>query len=166
MIDFLRRKQTMIPVVLMSTVSIVLIVVLVVVLVALGVLAFWGNKQQKKAESAQQQIEAAAQPMTMLVIDKKKMKLTESGLPKIVIDSTPKLMRRTKVPVVKAKVGPRIMTLIADDKIYDLIPVKQEIKAMVSGMYILSVRSLRGPALTAPPKVGFFQRMKNKVSGK
>ncbi len=166
MIDFLRRKQTMIPVVLMSTVSIVLIVVLVVVLVALGVLAFWGNKQQKKAESAQQQIEAAAQPMTMLVIDKKKMKLTESGLPKIVIDSTPKLMRRTKVPVVKAKVGPRIMTLIADDKIYDLIPVKQEIKAMVSGMYILSVRSLRGPALTAPPKVGFFQRMKNKISGK
>ena len=156
----------MIPVVLMSTVSIVLIVVLVVVLVALGVLAFWGNKQQKKAESAQQQIEAAAQPMTMLVIDKKKMKLTESGLPKIVIDSTPKLMRRTKVPVVKAKVGPRIMTLIADDKIYDLIPVKQEIKAMVSGMYILSVRNLRGPALTAPPKVGFFQRMKNKVSGK
>lgn len=166
MIDFLRRKQTMIPVVLMSTVSIVLIVVLVVVLVALGVLAFWGNKQQKKAESAQQQIEAAAQPMTMLVIDKKKMKLTESGLPKIVIDSTPKLMRRTKVPVVKAKVGPRIMTLIADDKIYDLIPVKQEIKAMVSGMYILSVKSLRGPALTAPPKVGFFQRMKNKISGK
>ena len=156
----------MIPVVLMSTVSIVLIVVLVVVLVALGVLAFWGNKQQKKAESAQQQIEAAAQPMTMLVIDKKKMKLTESGLPKIVIDSTPKLMRRTKVPVVKAKVGPRIMTLIADDKIYDLIPVRQEIKAMVSGMYILSVRSLRGPALTAPPKVGFFQRMKNKISGK
>ena len=156
----------MIPVVLMSTVSIILIVDLVVVLVALGVLAFWGNKQQKKAESAQQQIEAAAQPMTMLVIDKKKMKLTESGLPKIVIDSTPKLMRRTKVPVVKAKVGPRIMTLIADDKIYDLIPVKQEIKAMVSGMYILSVRSLRGPALTAPPKVGFFQRMKNKVSGK
>ena len=156
----------MIPVVLMSTVSIVLIVVLVVVLVALGVLAFWGNKQQKKAESAQQQIEAAAQPMTMLVIDKKKMKLTESGLPKIVIDSTPKLMRRTKVPVVKAKVGPRIMTLIADDNIYDLIPVKQEIKAMVSGMYILSVKSLRGPALTAPPKVGFFQRMKNKISGK
>ncbi|MDD3221826.1 MAG: hypothetical protein EOM34_07295 [Clostridia bacterium] len=150
----------------MSTVSIVLIVILVVILIALGVLAFWGNKQQKKAESAQQQIDAAAQPMTMLVIDKKRLKMTESGLPKIVIDSTPKLMRRTKVPIVKAKVGPRIMTLIADDKIYDLIPVKQEVKAMVSGMYIVSVKSLRGPALTAPPKVGFFQRMKNKISGK
>ncbi|MFR2711540.1 MAG: hypothetical protein ACLTBP_08195 [Frisingicoccus sp.] len=125
-----------------------------------------GKQAAEKAETAQQQIEAAAQPMTMLVIDKKKMKLTESGLPKIVIDSTPKLYRRSKVPIVKAKIGPRIMTLIADEKVYDLIPVRQEVKAMVSGMYILSVKSLRGPALTAPPKVGFFQRMKNKISGK
>ena len=70
--------------------------------------------------------------MTMLVIDKKKMKLTESGLPKIVIDSTPKLYRRSKVPIVKAKIGPRIMTLIADEKVYDLIPVRQEVKATVS----------------------------------
>lgn len=58
------------------------------------------------------------------------------------------------------------MTLIADEKVFDIIPVRQEVKAMVSGMYILSVKSLRGPALTAPPKVGFFQRMKNKISGK
>ncbi|WP_418747753.1 hypothetical protein [Frisingicoccus sp.] len=156
----------MIPVALLSTPAIVLIVVLVVLVAVLVFLTFWGNKQQKKAEAAQQQIEAAAQPMTMLVIDKKKMKLTESGLPKIVIDSTPKLYRRSKVPIVKAKVGPRIMTLIADEKVFDIIPVRQEVKAMVSGMYILSVKSLRGPALTAPPKVGFFQRMKNKISGK
>ena len=152
----------MIPVVLMSTVSIVLIVVLVVVLVALGVLAFWGNKQQKKAESAQQQIEAAAQPMTMLVIDKKKMKLTESGLPKIVIDSTPKLMRRTKVPVVKAKVGPKVMTLMCDAQIYPIIPVKKEVKATISGIYITGVKGLRGPLDTPEKKKGFFARLRNK----
>ncbi len=156
----------MIPVVLMSTSTIIIIVVLVVVIAALIGLTWWGNKQQKKAESAQQQIEAAAQPMTMLVIDKKKVKLTESGLPKIVIDSTPKLYRRSKIPVVKAKIGPRIMTLTADEKVFDMIPVKQEVKAMVSGIYILSVKSLRGPALTPPPKVGFFQKIKNKFTGK
>lgn len=150
----------------MSTSTIVLIVILVVVIAALAGLTWWGNKQQKKADSAQQQMEAAAQPMTMLVIDKKMMKLTESGLPKIVIDSTPKLYRRSKIPVVKAKIGPRIMTLTADEKVFEMIPVKQEVKAMVSGIYILSVKSLRGPALTAPPKVGFFQRMKNKITGK
>ena len=154
----------MTPVVLMSTSTIILLVVIAVLVAGLAFLTFWGNKQQKKAEASQQQIEAAAQPMTMLVIDKKKMKLTESGLPKIVIDSTPKLYRRSKVPVVK--IGPRIMTLIADEKVFDIIPVKQEVKAMVSGIYILSVKSLRGPALTAPPKVGFFKRMKNKITGK
>lgn len=150
----------------MSTSTIVLIVVLVAVLAALIVLTWWGNKQQKKAESAQQQMEAAAQPMTMLVIDKKIMKLTESGLPKVVIDSTPKLYRRSKIPVVKAKIGPRIMTLTADEKVYDMIPVRQEVKAMVSGIYILSVKSLRGPALTAPAKLTFMQKVKRKFTGK
>ena len=150
----------------MSTSTIVLIVVLVAVLAALIVLTWWGNKQQKKAESAQQQMEAAAQPMTMLVIDKKIMKITESGLPKIVIDSTPKLYRRSKIPVVKAKIGPRIMTLTADEKVYDMIPVRQEVKAMVSGIYILSVKSLRGPALTAPAKLTFMQKVKRKFTGK
>ena len=150
----------------MSTSTIILIVILVVVIAALVGLTWWGNKQQKKAESAQQQMEASAQPMTMLVIDKKIMKLTESGLPKIVIDSTPKLYRRSKVPVVKAKIGPRIMTLTADEKVYDMIPVRQEVKAMVSGIYILSVKSLRGPALTPPPKLTFFQKMKKKFTGK
>ena len=150
----------------MSTSTIVLIVILVVVIAALVGLTWWGNKQQKKAEAAQQQMDAAAQPMTMLVIDKKIMKLTESGLPKIVIDSTPKLYRRSKIPVVKAKIGPRIMTLTADEKVYDMIPVRQEVKAMVSGIYILSVKSLRGPALTAPPKLSFFQKIKRKFTGK
>ena len=156
----------MIPVVLMSKVAIVLIVILVVILIALGILAFWGSKQQKKAEDAQQQIEASAQSMTIMVIDKKMLKMKDSGLPQVVIDNTPKLMRRTKVPIVKAKVGPRIMTLIADEKIFDLIPVKKEVKAMISGMYITSVKALRGPALTPPPKKpGFFQRMRNKIMG-
>ncbi len=43
----------------------------------------------------------------------------------MVIDQTPKLMRRTKMPIVKAKVGPRIMTLICDAAIFDQIPVKK-----------------------------------------
>ena len=150
----------------MSTSTIILIVVLVAVLAALGCLTWWGGKQQKKAESAQQQMEAAAQPMTMLVIDKKIMKITESGLPKIVIDSTPKFYRRSKIPVVKAKIGPRIMTLTADEKVFDMIPVKQEVKAMVSGIYIMSVKSLRGPALTAPAKLTFTQKLKKKITGK
>lgn len=145
---------------------IVMIVILVVLIGAIIFLTIWGKKQQKKMDDAQEQIAANSQNMTMLVIDKKRMKLNQAGLPKMVVDSTPKLLRRSKVPIVKAKVGPKIMVLISDEKIYDMIPIKQEIKATVSGIYITKVRSLRGPALVAPPKVGFFKRMKNKVTGK
>ena len=145
---------------------IVMIVILVILIGAIIFLTVWGKKQQKKMDENQAQIEANSQNMTMLIIDKKKMPLKAAGLPQVVVDATPKLLRRSTVPVVKAKVGPRIMVLIADDKIYDMIPVKQEVKATVSGIYITKVRSLRGPALVAPPKVGFFKRMKNKVTGK
>ena len=53
------------------------------------------------------------------------MKMKNSGLPAMVMEQTPKLMRRTKLPIVKAKIGPRIMTMVADEKIFDLIPLKK-----------------------------------------
>ena len=112
----------------MSTVTIVLLVILVILIAALIGLYFFGKKAQKKQEEQQAQIEATKQTVSMLVIDKKRMPLKESGLPQMVIDQTPKLMRRSKLPIVKAKVGPRISILIADEKIFDLIPVKKEIK--------------------------------------
>lgn len=71
---------------------------------------------QRKQAAQQEQMEAAKQSVSMLVIDKKIMPLKQSGLPQIVIDQTPKLMRRSKLPIVKAKVGPRIMTLVADSR--------------------------------------------------
>ena len=99
----------------------------------------------------------------MLIIDKKRLPIKDSGLPQMVIDQTPKLMRRSKLPIVKAKIGPRIMVLVADEKVYDLIPVKKEVKATVSGIYITEVRGVRGPLATPPEKVGFFKRMKRKI---
>lgn len=127
------------------TVLNVLIIILLVLVVLLGVLYYFGRKVQKKQAEQQEQMEAAKQNISMLVIDKKMMRLKDSGLPQFVIDQTPKLMRRSKMPIVKAKVGPRIMTLVADAKVYDLIPVKKEVKATVSGIYITDVRGVRGP---------------------
>ena len=80
-------------------------VILVILIVALVVLYFLGRRLQKKQAASQEQMEAAKQTVSMLVIDKKMMRLKEAGLPQIVIDQTPKLMRRSKVPIVKAKVG-------------------------------------------------------------
>ena len=118
------------------------------------------KKAEKKQAEQQEQLDAVAQTVSMLIIDKGKMKLKDSGLPQIVIDNTPKYLRRSKVPVVKAKVGPRIMTLMCDAQIYPLIPVKKEVKATVSGIYITGVKGVRGALETPEKKKGFFARFK------
>ena len=104
-------------------------------------------------------MEAAAQVISMLIIDKKKMKLKEAGLPAAVVENTPKYLRRTKIPVVKAKIGPRIMTLMCENKVFEVMPVKKEIKAVVSGLYITEIKSVRGGSIEPPQKKkGFFKR--------
>ena len=100
----------------------------------------------------------------MLIIDKKKMKLKDAGLPAQVLEQTPKLLRRSKVPIVKAKVGPRVMTLISDGAIFDSIPVKKEVKATVSGLYITGIKGLRGPIEAPAKKKGFMAKLRDKAN--
>ena len=88
----------------MSTVTIVLLVILAVLIVGLIVLYFLGKKAQKKRDEQEAQLAANAQTVSMLIIDKKRLRLKDSGLPQVVIDQTPKMMRRSKLPIVKAKV--------------------------------------------------------------
>jgi len=142
--------------------TIVLIVILVALIAAGIALYFFGKKAQKKKEEQDAQMAAVAQTVSMLIIDKKKMKLKESGLPQQVIDQTPKYMRGTKLPIVKAKVGPKVMTLIADEAVFADIPVKKEVKATVSGLYITGVRGLRGPLDKPEEKKSFRAKIMDK----
>lgn len=143
----------------MSPLTIVLTVILVLVIVACVALYIFGKKAEKKQAAQREQMEAAAQVISMLIIDKKKMKLKEAGLPAAVVENTPKYLRRTKIPVVKAKIGPRIMTLMCENKVFEVMPVKKEIKAVVSGLYITEIKSVRGGSIEPPQKKkGFFKR--------
>lgn len=138
---------------------IILIIVIAVITAILAVLYFLGKKAQKKQAEQQTLMEENKQTVSMLIIDKKRLKLKESGLPQIVIDQTPKLMRGSKMPIVKAKVGPQIVSLVSDEKIFENIPVKKEVKAVVSGIYILDVKGLHGKTQAAPAKKkGWFKR--------
>ena len=151
----------------MSTWQIVLLVILAVLIITLVVLYFLGKKAQKKQEEQQQQINAMKQTVSMLILDKKRMKIKESGLPQAVIDQTPKLMRGSKLPIVKAKVGPQILSLVSDEKIFDSIPVKKEVKAVVSGIYITEVKGLHGKQpVVEKKKKGFFKNMVEKAQEK
>lgn len=149
----------------MHTVWIVLGIIAAVLLVAAIVLYFVGKKMQKKQDESQAQMQANSQVASILVIDKKKMKLKESGLPKMVLEGTPKYLRGSKVPIVKAKIGPKVMSLMCDDKIFSQLPVKKEIKVVISGIYIMGVKGRN--VLEAPPqKQSLWQRAKNKAAGK
>lgn len=143
--------------------AIVLLTILIIMIIALIVLYFVGKRAQKKKEEQDAQI-AAAQTISMLIIDKKKMRLKDSGLPANVIAQTPKMLRRSKLPIVKAKVGPKVMTLICDGQIFDSVPVKKEVKATVSGLYITAVKGMRGPIeVPAKKKKGFMAKLKEKA---
>ena len=145
------------------------IVLIIVVLVAVGLyfLYRYGTKLQRRQDEAQLQMKQAEQTTSMLIIDKKRMKIKDSGLPAAVIEQTPKYLRWSKLPIVKATVGPQMATLVCDEKIFDQVPVKKEVKARVSGLYITAVKGLHGAKLETPDrKKGLLNRLRAKAEGK
>ena len=140
----------------------IIAIVLGVILLILIILSIIGKKLQKKSEVAQANITAGAQYYSIMVTDKKRMKLSEAGFPQIVVDQTPKWLRNRKVPVVKAKIGPKIASLMCDEKVFDKVPVKKEVKAFMNGIYIVDVKGLRSSLDTKQEKKKFFARMKDK----
>ncbi len=139
-----------------------MLIVLAIAIVILVVLYILGNRLQKKQAAQKEAMIEQAQQVTMLVIDKKMLPMKDAGLPKIVMEQTPKRYQKAKLPIVKAKIGPQIMNLICDDGIFDIMPVKGEVKAMVSGIYITSVRNVRGKQVEKPGKKTFSEKMRAK----
>lgn len=145
----------------MKTWLIVLIVATLVMMVVCVALYFLVKKQEKKQAERQAQMKTIEQQVSMLIIDKKIMRIKDAGFPAVVLENTPKYLRRTKVPVVKAKIGPQVTNFMCDEKVFPLLPVKKEVKATISGIYITGAKGIRGP-LVAPEKTkkGFFARFK------
>ena len=150
----------------MSTGMVVLIVVAVILIAAIVALILLGKKAQKKQAEQQVQLDAMKQTVTMLIIDKKRMKLKEAGLPQAVIDQTPKLLRGSKLPILKVRIGNRVMSLICDEKIFESVPTKKEVKASVSGIYVTEVKGLHGKTQAPEKKKGFFKDLVAKAQEK
>ena len=143
----------------MNTVLNVLLVILLIAAIVLGVMYYFGRKMEKRQVEQQSMIDAAKQTVTIMAIDKKKMKISESGMPKEAIDAVPWYAKRMKVPVVKVKIGPKIMTMLADEKAFAQLPLKTEAKVVISGLYITDVKSARGGLIPLPKKKTIGQRI-------
>ncbi len=130
---------------------IVLIVVGAIALILL-VLFLLGRKLQGKQADQQKMLEANKQTVSLLVIDKKRMRLKDAQMPAAIMDQMPKISRNIKMPLVKVKVGPQIVTMFCDEKIFDMVPVKKEVKAEISGMYLIGVKGVHGTVVKKDEK--------------
>ncbi|MCR4610412.1 MAG: hypothetical protein K5644_00790 [Lachnospiraceae bacterium] len=133
----------------MPVLTIVLIILAIVLLGGLIAFYFLGKRADKKRAEQQAQLDAMAQTVSMLVIDKKRLHLKDAGLPQAVMETKlPWYAKASKVPVAKVKLngpgGSQIMTMIVENEIFEDLPVKKEIKATVSGLYITNFRGNHG----------------------
>lgn len=115
-------------------------IVLVVAFIGLYFLNRWAGKRMATQQEA---VERTKQTVTIYVIDKKKDKLTNANFPKSVTDQIPRWSRFMKTPLVKAKIGPQIMTLMCDAKVYGILPVKKTVKVDLAGMYIVEMKGMK-----------------------
>ena len=143
----------------MSTFLNVLLVILLVAAVVLGIMYYFGRKMEKRQVEQQSMIDAAKQTVTIIAIDKKKMRLKDTDFPAEALAQTPWYAKRVKVPVVKVKIGPKIVTMISEEKAFQQLPLKVEAKVVISGLYITDVKSARGGLIPLPKKKTIGQRI-------
>ena len=127
---------------ILGTGDIVIIVTLIIGIILGGL--YWLNKKAtKKMGDHQDMINRSKQTTTIFVIDKKKAKITEVNMPKIVTDQMPKMYKFLKLYFVQAKIGPQILTLMCDKHVFNAITVKKNVKVELAGIYIVSVVGMK-----------------------
>lgn len=122
------------------------IILIIAVVAVVLVFAFYAlNKWAYKKMNAQNElIEQHKMQQTAYIIDKKRDKITNVGMPKMVMEQIPKRAKYIKMNFVKAKIGPQILTLIAADKnLFNALPVKKSVKVEISGLYLVGMAGLK-----------------------
>ncbi len=127
---------------MLGTSDIILLIFFVVAAIGVG-LYFFSRWAYRRMGDQQSMIDKTKTTVSIYVIDKKKDKLTNANFPKAVTDQIPKYSRLLKMPLVKAKIGPTIATLICDKQVFDVIPLKKNVKVELAGIYISGMKGMK-----------------------
>jgi len=121
----------------------------------LVILYFVGSKLQAKQATADKAMQQMSMTVSLLILDKQKLRVKDSGLMKQVQDAIPAYIRWRKFPIVKARIikaniagGAQVMSFICDPKVYKILPVKTEVKVTIAGIYITKLHSAKGVDLS------------------
>ena len=126
----------------MNPMDIILLVVFIIAAIVAGL--YFLNKWAAKKMTGQQEIIDRTRTVTSIyVIDKKKDKAENVNLPKAALSQMPKMYKYMKMPFVKAKIGPQIITLMCDNKVFKALPVKKSVKVGLAGIYIADMVGMK-----------------------
>ncbi|MBM6830121.1 hypothetical protein H9X85_10930 [Anaerotignum lactatifermentans] len=139
----------------------IIIIVAIIVVAVLAGLYYLNKKSMRRMIQAQDFIDQNRMTVQIFVIDKKQEKPSPTNLPKSVYEQMPKSTRMRKANLVKAKVGPQIVTLMCDKPVFDVLPVKKSIKVDLAGMYIITVTGMN---LADKKKKTFTEKISASVS--
>ena len=117
----------------------IVIIISVIVVIVIALMYHFGKKNYAKNLEAQSFINQYKTVTPILVIDKRLEKPSLQNLPKNIYEKLPKTAHIRKMPIIKAKVGPQITTLLCDKNVYDVLPNKKTIKVELAGIYISRV---------------------------
>ena len=117
----------------------IFIIIAIVLAIVLYLLYRKSSKNYKESLAAQEFVEANKMVGSIFVIDKKFDKPTPKDLPKSVYDQLDGASKRRKLYMVKAKVGPQIVTLLTEKNIYNVLVPKKTYKVELSGLYISGI---------------------------
>ena len=139
----------------------VLIIIVIVLALILAGLYYLNKKSMRRMIQAQDFIDQNRTTVQIFVIDKKQEKPSPTNLPKVVYEQMPKASRMRKTNMVRAKVGPQIVTLLCDKPVYNVLPVKKTVKVELAGMYIIGMTGLN---LEDKKKKTFSEKMSASVN--
>ncbi len=124
----------------MNWITITLIVIAVIAVIVGLLVLLYKKKVVPKYNEYESLLNENKIVLSIFIIDKYKDKLANQNFPKSVVEQIPKVARLRKFPLVKAKVGTQIMTLIVDERIFKRVPVKKMVKAELAGMYLMNIK--------------------------
>jgi len=119
------------------------IIAAVILVVIVAVLYFLNRWAGKRMATQNEMVEKHKQTVTIYIIDKKKDKVSNANLPKAMASQIPRMGRMMKMPLVKAKVGKDIMTLMCDNKVFPALPVKKNVTVEMAGIYIVGMKGMK-----------------------
>lgn len=124
--------------------DIILLVFLIAAALAVG-FYFLNKWAYKRMNTQNEMIEQYKTTQTAYIIDKKRDKAANVNLPKAIQEKMPKMSKFLKLNFVKVKIGPQILTLMADKNVYKALPLKKSIKIDIAGLYIVSMAGYKTP---------------------